>query len=145
MHGSATANSAKVALAPIGEPVDHLVDQLADAGFPPGHLPGSEQRIQDAAVLRVLGRIDLQWDHRADVAEIDGVHVRREQFGAFERHLYVGEAAENHRLRRPEHRGRFAQRLIHRLWFRETHHRLIDEPFGFCHVVSVTPTSLFRQ
>ncbi len=130
----------EVAFAPIGEAVDHLVHQLGDAWFPSGHLPRSEQRIEDAAVLRMLGRVDLQWDQRPHVAQIDRIHVRREQFGVLERHLDVGEAAENHRLRRPEHRARFAQRLVHRLRLRETRHRLIDEPFRFCHVVSLTPT-----
>jgi uncharacterized protein YjhX (UPF0386 family) len=135
----------EVAFAPIGEAVDHLVHQLGDARFTSGHLSRSEQRVENATVLRMLGRIDLERDQRADIAEIDGVHVRREQFGALECHLDVGEATENHRLGGPEHRCRFPQCLIHRLRFRETHHRLIDEPFGFCHGVSVTPSSLFRQ
>src|SRR5262249_41876475 len=55
-------------------------------------------------------------------------------------HLDVGQAAENDRLRRPEHRGRLAQRLVHRLRLREPHCRLVDKPFGFCHAVSLTLT-----
>ena len=135
----------EVAFAPVGEPVDHLVDQLGDPRFASGHLARSEQRVEDAAVLRVLGRIDLQRNQRSNVAQIDRIHVRREQLGVLERHLDVGQAAEYHRLRRPEHRGRFAQRLVHRLRLREARHRLVDEAIGFCHAVSVTPTSVFRQ
>ena len=95
----------EVAFAAIGEAVDHLVHQLGDAWFAPGHLPRREQRIEDAAVLRMLGRVDLQWNQRPDVAQIDGIHVRREQLGVLERHLDVGQPAEHDRLRRPEHRG----------------------------------------
>jgi len=50
----------EVAFAPIREPVDHLVHQFGDPGFSPGHLPRGGQRIEDATVLRVLRRIDLQ-------------------------------------------------------------------------------------
>ena len=135
----------EVAFAAIGEAVDHLVHQLGDAWFTSGHLPRGEQRIEDAAVLRMLGRVDLQWNQRPHVAQIDGIHVRRKQFGVLERHLDIGQAAEDDRLRRPEHRGRLTQRLVHRLRLRETRHRLVDKPFGFCHAVSLTPTSLFRQ
>jgi hypothetical protein len=49
--------------------------------------------------------------------------------------------AENDRLRRPEHRSRLAQRFVHRLELRETHYGLVDEPFGFCHAVSLAPPS----
>ena len=146
MHGSGTDEFlVEVTLAPIGEPVDRLVHQLGDEWLPSGHLPRSEQRVEDPAVLRMLGRIDLQRNQRADVAQIDRVHVRREQLGVLERHLDVGEAAQHHRPRRPEHRGRFTQRLVHRLRLSETRCRVIDIPIGFCHLDSVTPASVFLQ
>src|SRR5947208_3111724 len=61
----------EVAFAPLGEAVNHLVHQLGDARFAPGHLPRGEQGVEDATVLRVLRRVDLQRDHRSDVAEVD--------------------------------------------------------------------------
>jgi len=65
----------EVAFAPIGEAVDHLVHQLGDAWFTPGHLPRREQGIEDATVLRVFGWVDLQRDQRSHVAEVDRIHV----------------------------------------------------------------------
>ena len=143
VHGSGTANSSWKSHSPrSAKPVDHLVHQLGDGRFARGHLARREQRVEDAAVLRVLGRVDLQRDQRPHVAEVDGIHVRREHVGALERHLDVGETAEHHRsCGRPEHRGRLAQRLVHRLGFRETRHRLVDIAFGVCHSDSLAPTS----
>ena len=140
MHGRGTANSVvEIAFAPIGEAVDHLVHQLGDLWFTAGHLARSEQRIEDATVLGVLGRVDLQRDQRSHVAEVDRVHIRREQFGVLQRHLDVGEAAEdNRRLRRAKHRRRLAQCLVHRLRLGESHYRLVDVPVGLCHAASVT-------
>ena len=144
MHGKGTANSSWKSHSPrSAKRVDHLVHQLGDLWFTAGHLARSEQRIEDATVLRVLGRVDLQRDHRSDVAEVDRVHVRREQFGVLQRHLDVGEAAENnHLLRRAKHRRRLPQRLVHRLRLGETRHRLVDVPLGFCHAASVTSASM---
>ena len=48
----------------------------SDARFAAGHLSRSEQRIEDSAVLRVVGWVDLQRNQRPDVAQVDGVHVR---------------------------------------------------------------------
>jgi hypothetical protein len=113
-HGARKGNrelGVEVAFAAIREAVDHVVHQLGDARFAASHLTWSEQRVEDAPVLHMLVRVDLQRDQRPHVAEIDRVHVRREQLGVLECHLDVGEGAEHHRLRRPEHRARFAQLL----------------------------------
>ena len=133
----------EVAPAAVGEAVDDLVHQRADGRFARGHLPRREERVEDAAVLRVVGRVDLQRDQRPHIAEVDGIHVRREHVGALERHLDVREATENHGSfrSRPEHRGRLAQHLVHRLGFCHTRHRLVDITFGICHSDSLAPTS----
>ena len=65
----------KVTFPPIGEAVDHLVHQFGDARFATGHLPRREQRIEDAPVLRMLRRIDLQRNQRSQVTEVDCIHV----------------------------------------------------------------------
>ncbi len=48
---------------------------------------GREQRIEEAAVLAVPGRIDLQGDERHRLAEIDRLHARGELLGMAERVL----------------------------------------------------------
>ena len=133
------------ALATVDYRVDELIGVAAHRGLEfQGTLMG-KTLVEYLAVARLRRRVDLQRNHRPDVAQIDRVHVRRKQLGVLERHLDVGQAAENNRRRPPEHRGGFAQRLVHRLRLSESRYRLIDIPFGFCHAVSVTPTSLFRQ
>jgi hypothetical protein len=45
-----------------------------------GHPLGREQRVEELAVLAVLGGVDLQRDQRPDLADGDRVHTRREHF-----------------------------------------------------------------
>jgi len=55
----------EIALAAVDERVDDLVDEFAGLGFEVGHPLGRELRVEDAPVLRVLGRVDRERDERA--------------------------------------------------------------------------------
>jgi hypothetical protein len=98
------------------EAVDEVVDQLGHRLLEQRHLLGGEDRVEDLAVLLVLRRVDLQRDERADVAEVDGRHVRREDLGVTKRLLDLGPPGQQHADAVDGHDGRgLAQRLEHRL------------------------------
>ena len=84
----------EVALAAIDERVDELVDAARDVGLLLVHALGREQRVDQLAVLRVLGRVDVERDQRPHVAERH-VDVRREQL-VVAQHEVVELAAEHH-------------------------------------------------
>ena len=108
----------EVALAAIDERVDPLVDERGDRSFELGHVPGREERVEDLAVLHVVGGVDLQRDERPDRAHRqDRVgRGRREHLGeaeAFMRRFLGGEDVAHPRYR--HHRRGRAQRPVHLL------------------------------
>ena len=54
----------------VDERVDELVDLAPERRFEPGQLLGREERVEQAAVANVVGRVDLERDERTDVAEV---------------------------------------------------------------------------
>ena len=78
----------EVALAARHELVDDLVDERTRLGFELGHALRRELRVEQAPVLRVLGRVDRQRDQRDVVADLDDV-LRREHLGVLERPEHV--------------------------------------------------------
>ena len=93
----------EVALAPVDEPVDHLVDQLAHLGLELRHLAWRELRVEQPSVLRVVGRVDRQRDQWHLVADLHDV-LRREHLGMLEGPHEVLVAREPDAL--AEHAGR---------------------------------------
>ena len=74
----------ELARALVGEAVDDLVHERTRFGLERRHLRGRELRVEHAAVLAVLGRVDRQRDQRLVVAEVDHV-LRGEHLGVLER------------------------------------------------------------
>ena len=99
----------EVALTAIDEPVDDLVDELAHLGLELGHLPRRELRVEQPAVLRVVGRVDRQRDQRHFVADLDDV-LRREHLGVLERPHDVFVARDPHAV--AEHARRARDRAL---------------------------------
>jgi hypothetical protein len=77
----------EVALAAVDERVDPLVHQCRNRRLERGHVTGREQRVEDLAVLHVVGRVDLQRDERAD-----GAHRQRRLRGGGREDLGLAEA-----------------------------------------------------
>ena len=76
--GNSSANSSVKLHSPaIDERVDEAVHPPRDVVFLLVHPPGREQRVEELPVLGVHRRIDVQRDHRPDVADVH-VHLRRE-------------------------------------------------------------------
>ena len=105
----------EVDLAPVDEAVDEIVDQDGNLLLHGRHQAGGEDRVQQLAVLLVLGRVDLQRDHRPLVLEVDRSHVGREDLRMAEGLVDVGLAAQDDaRALKGHHRAAVPQRLEHR-------------------------------
>ena len=95
----------------VDEPVDELVDQPGDVRLNEVHPLGGEDRVEQLAVLGVLGRVHLQRDERHRLPEIDRLHGRGEDLGMLEGELDLApaherrtpEGARDDRPRRPGH------------------------------------------
>ncbi len=74
----------EVARAGVDEAVDDLVDELAHLGLDLAHLLRREERVEQPAVLGVVGRVDGERDERHLVADLDDI-FRREDLGMLER------------------------------------------------------------
>ena len=86
----------EVDLAPVDEPVDELVDRRGHRLLDEGHLAGGEDRVEELAVLLVVGRVDLQGDQGPDVLQVHGVGVGREDLGMAEDLVDLDLAGERH-------------------------------------------------
>ena len=96
VDGSGVAKSSWKSHSPlVDELVDDLVDEVARLGLELGHPLRRELRVEQAAVLRVLGRVDRQRDERHVVADVDDV-LRREHLGVLERPEHVVVARQRH-------------------------------------------------
>ena len=90
MHGKGTDNSAWKSQTPaFDEPVDQLVDHRPHAVLAREDLARREVRIQDAPVLHMIGRVDLQRDERTLLADVDRHEIRAEDLGMLQCELHV--------------------------------------------------------
>ena len=108
----------EVALAALDEAVDEVVDQRGDGLVERGHLPRREERVEDLAVLQVVGRVDLQRDERAHRSHGQRVdrRRRREHVGAAEglHRRFLGGEHVAHAVEADDRRGG-AERAVHLL------------------------------
>ena len=106
----------EIDLAPVDEAINQIVDQDSHLLLHHRHEAGGEDRVEQLAVLLVLGGIDLQGYQWPDVLQVDGGHVRREGLGMAKGLIDVDLAAQDH----PgafygQHGAVFPERLEHRL------------------------------
>ena len=113
VHGSGIANASEYSTSPrVDERVDQLVGELAHLVLELVDLARREQGVEQLAVLQVVGRVDLQRDERTVVAEMDRVHVGREDLGVAQREHHVLVAGDDHAHVRVHHRALVVEPVV---------------------------------